>query len=121
MKGQASIEIIFIVSVAIVLAFFVLSKFVSVQDDVFVSAAIRQELIGQIEKLDAKYELQEIHSSMCRANPRDIIKVVILIQPTPSGPDQSTLTRTTTAAVQKVTGPSKDVTVAYNNLAALAC
>jgi len=49
MKGQASIEIIFLIGLTLLLSFMLVSRVFAVQDSVFTQATMRQELISTIE------------------------------------------------------------------------
>ena len=66
MKGQASIELIIIAGLIIALSAAVAGKFLAVQDETMATAAARQGLISEIQKLDNKYILEKVEAAKCQ-------------------------------------------------------
>ncbi len=60
MKGQTSVEVVFVLALIVILSIVTISKFTKVQDSVTATASIRQELIGELSRIDTKYTLKKI-------------------------------------------------------------
>ncbi len=120
MRGQASVEVITIIAIAVIIAFIVLSRFTPLQDTIFTSAAVRQAAISGAERLDTKYIITEARVTECPAS----IKINVGINPTPGvgNNDNTTLTANITPAVNFIRNTAgKTVSVSYNDPLNLLC
>jgi|SRR3989344_7864207 len=124
MKGQSSIELLLVITVAMLLCALVLGRFMSVQDGVFTSASARQQLVASLEGLDTKYDVNGIAFAECSED----VRVNVAIRPNPKGVGTAPNTEDTliTPAVQDAVKSTRNlgakaVCVSYNDPASLNC
>ncbi|HIH10248.1 MAG TPA: hypothetical protein HA254_06310 [Candidatus Diapherotrites archaeon] len=110
MKGQASIEIIFLIGLTLLLSFMLVSRVFAVQDSVFTQATMRQELISTIDKFDKKYDVNVINSKECGSE----IRVDIEIKPLPSPDEQSEIKDSLIGGAAKVRSSAKTFDIRFN-------
>src|SRR3989338_8719859 len=96
-KGQSSVELVLIITLALIISMMVLSRFMNVQESVFTAAAAREQLIGDIATLSTGYTLRGIATAECADSAR--INVTIKPSPEETG-DDSFMTANITDAVK---------------------
>ncbi|HLC92205.1 MAG TPA: hypothetical protein VJH23_00695 [archaeon] len=128
MKGQASIELIIIITLALALSIGVLGKFSGVQEGIFTSASARQQLITEMEKLDTHYDVRGIATAECAASTSGNIRVNVTIKPDPKiigtspNTDDTKITPKVRAAICSTRNlGTKTVCIAYNDPSRLDC
>ncbi len=117
-SGQSSIELIIIVSLAVVLCFLVLSRFSTLQDSIFTSASARQALINQMGQMDSNYNIIKINEAECD----DSIRVNVQVSQVPNAGDQIAISKKVEAGVISTRNiGGKFVSVFFNEPVKLLC
>ena len=118
-KGQSSVELILIITLALILGMMFLSRFMNVQESVFPAASARQQLISEVDKLTTPYETRGITTAECGNS----VRINITISPNPElNDDNAIISPKIKEAVASTRNlGQKTVCVAYNSPQKLDC
>ena len=112
-KGQSSVELILIITLALILGI------MNVQESVFTAASARQQLISEVDKLTTPYETRGITTAECGNS----VRINITISPNPElNDDNAIISPKIKEAVASTRNlGQKTVCVAYNSPQKLDC